>query len=626
MRKIKKFIFLSGILILFTGLSYSQVIFTQANWELSDLTPQQYQRMSKILAQTGMDSIIKVNIGDISSVPDNHINVDILETLCDSVVFKGKNVKFKSSDDYSWYGELEFDPEDSCNCRYGNLLLISKNGEKFGNIKLEGDFYTIEDLGGKNVIVQQPTNEGDIQSCGGAVQAENSGEESSSIELRNGTGNCDVTILVLYTPAADARNSNIENYGFTCVDVTNQALRNSDISSSDLDFEIAATEMYNYDETNKTFEQVLYEFSSSSIVQSRRDFYQADIVILFADDFIMDNDGTAGIAYLGPNEYSPYGVVRAIGANNGYVFSHEVGHILGARHEPCNAEDAGSHCDDSGVFEHAHTWHWDEERFCKSDITHKQRTIMYSVGGDNSDVIQHFSNPDVKVDGRSTGIENERDNALQLENNACTVANFRTGDVSLSAEIIGQSYMCEYDFACLQALVTGTPGPYTYEWKYNGTGTNWSSTPVTGTTDYYCFSTPQIPFEVGDVVFFRLKVTASNGEIAYDYHSIEIVEEGYNGMICPRSNEQIISSDLFALNPNPANDYINLTVSLKEGSNVNISLYNSYGSLVKKLNNINCFPGQNRFELDISNFKSGTYFIQVKTDNKIQRIPFIKSK
>lgn len=599
----------------------SQNIIYSENWQDVNLSEEQSTRYRKILNRVEQEAIIKVGIGNISNLENNRIELNILESECEGKIFKGKDVQYKSEDNYTWYGELEFNPEDTCVCRNGYLLLISKDGEKFGQIKLEDDYYTIEDIGGRNVIVQQPTNDENIKSCGGALTNEGI-DGGPPVQLRSG-GNCDVTILALYTPAADDAITNIQNLATSSVVITNQALRNSAISSCDLNFELVATEEFNYDETGRNFNQVLSNVRSSSFAQSRRNFHQADVVILFVDDNIMNGGGTAGIAYLGPSNNFAYGVVQSFGANNGFVFSHEVGHILGALHEPCDAHDAGANCNDSGDFEHAHTWTWKTGCLWWKK-THNRKTILYSSGAFNSDVIQHFSNPDVKVDNRRTGIENERDNARQLDANACTVANFRTGNDYLSVGINGQNEMCQYDYACLHAQISGTPGPYTYEWKFNGSGTNWNTTPIAGTNSYFCFSTPHPPFDVGDVVYFLLKVTAANGDVTYAYHSIEIEEDGYNGLLCMRSSGQTISNNLIQLSPNPTNNWLKVDASLQKESNVWIDIYNTNGVRIQSIDKGLYTEGEFSIELNVSHLHNGIHFIQLRTNEEVQRLPFIK--
>ncbi len=445
--------------------------------------------------------------------------------------------------------------------------------------------------------------------------------ESSTQSRSN--GNCDVKILALYTSAAEQASSSIENLASVSVEITNQAFRNSDISRCDLKLELLATEEFqDYDETDKTFSQVMSNLRSSSFVASRRAFHKADIVVLFVEHRIMDDPGVGGIATLGPASVSPFATVKTYQLNNnGYTFSHEIGHVLGAIHEPCNAHDAGNNCTDGdrNGFEHAHTWTY-ETGCLLWKKTHEKKTIVYSGGlGSGKHYILHYSNPDVRFDGINTGIANERDNARQLELLACTVANYETGDEQLTVGIDGQDQMCNTDYACLYSQVSGSPGPYTYEWKFNDSGLNWNSTPVAGTNTYYCFSTPHPSFGIGDVVYFLLKVTSGNGSIEYSYHSIEIVEEYDDGLLCPRSilNEEEYISDVLNLSPNPTPNFLNLEFLVKNNSEVWVDIFNTYGIKTYSFNFGFMDIGKKSIQIDVSEFPNGIYFVQLGKEDVI---------
>ncbi len=605
----------------------AQSVIYSDNWDISDLTTAQTVRYNKILNFVAEDKILPIGIDSLSFVENNRISIDIPISTCDNTTFKGKRIEYSSEEDYEWYGELEYEDTSTCTCRYGYLLLLSKDGEKFGQIKLEEEFYTITDLGeGKWVLVQEPADEGPLP-----YEAQNLpvGVQDSTFVSTRSEGNCTVKVLVLYTPAADERMASMEQLVKSSIAITNQAFRNSAISTCELRLELVAMEEFGLDETAKTFQEVLFEVSSSPSNPddpdgpARRAFYHADIVVLFVDQYIMDPQESAlGVAFLGPSSTNAYGVVSAP-RNNHFVFSHEVGHLLGAKHEPCDAEDAGDHCDDTGDFEHAHTWSYETGCWWSKE-TVKRRTIEYSLA--TADNIQYYSNPDVEVEGYSTGVEGERDNAQMLKNNACVVANFDTGDESLVVTINGQNQMCPLDNACLQASISGLPGPYSYEWKFSASGTDWNTQAVVGTTDFYCFSMPNPLFGVGDVVYFRLKVTAGNGEITYAYHSIEIVEDGYGGFACFKiktPEKQELKKLQVAPNPTGLN-YVDVSFSLQSESSVRIEIYDTKGNLVGFIDEGVQPAGTFETRIDLNGFVEGTYFLQVKTDAESGRLHFIK--
>jgi hypothetical protein len=553
---------------------------------------------------------------------DNRIPFNVLPSFCQNIVFKGKSVEYTSNQDYTWYGELEIDPNDACGCKNGFLLLVAKNGEKTGQIQLEDEIYTIEDIGGKQLITKMPTDGNNIRICGGALEEGLVGEEPI-VQERNGA-NCDIKILVLYTPAANAASSNIEAIGANGVKLTNEAFRNSNIPESDLKLILVWNDVLSINETGLTMSSVLGSLPSSPIVQAKRNLYNADLVVLLVDGAIMAPELTAGLAYLGPSNYAGYGVVKFFGANSGFVFSHEVGHMLGAHHETCDAEDAGTNCNNGSGFNHAHTWSY-ETGCLWWKKTQKRKTIMHSGGGNVSDIIQYFSNPLVNVSGNPTGIPLQRDNAATMRSNACTIANFRTGDIELSATIVGENKVCRFDLAQLTATVSGPGLPtgqsYQYEWKHNLTGTNWDATPVAGTNSALSIASGSLA--VGTVIFARLKVTTPNGTILYDFHSIQVFD---HHIICERFEAGRSLSNPIKASPNPASSSINVTFFVEERSDITINLYTTNGVLRKSVAKRTFDTGTYTEMVDLSDIENSFNYIEVINGNKINRLPIIVIK
>lgn len=80
------------------------------------------------------------------------------------------------------------------------------------------------------------------------------------------------------------------------------------------------------------------------------------------------------------------------------------------------------------------------------------------------------------------------------------------------------------------------------------------------------------------------------------------------------------SKNNFKIFPNPATDYLSLTLSTGEGiSSCLIKIYDVFGNLVlnKLTNSANC-------QLPLANFPSGIYFVEVKSGKEIYRTKFVK--
>ncbi|MBP7808169.1 MAG: T9SS type A sorting domain-containing protein [Bacteroidia bacterium] len=68
--------------------------------------------------------------------------------------------------------------------------------------------------------------------------------------------------------------------------------------------------------------------------------------------------------------------------------------------------------------------------------------------------------------------------------------------------------------------------------------------------------------------------------------------------------------------PNPANDATTIVVGLKEASNFEVVIYNSIGQMVDTYK-VNGQVGSNEINIDLSNFKSGIYFYNVKVGGSV---------
>lgn len=196
---------------------------------------------------------------------------------------------------------------------------------------------------------------------------------------------CIIDVLVVYTPAAKnaalASGTTINDKIGEAVDAMNIAFANSLIPSF---VRLVGTAEVAYDETDDASNFTALNCLSSSgcmpLAHFLRNQLKADILSLFVTTI----PGTVA----GQTGYDPsdgFNVVEwTVAARNGYwVFAHETGHNLGARHQAANPCTTAlpSDCHAYLYFEGAE-FRWS--------------TIMRTVAGGN---IQHYSNPDVSYQG-----------------------------------------------------------------------------------------------------------------------------------------------------------------------------------------------------------------------------------
>lgn len=580
-------------------------LYQTAVWNVSSLDQSQLEGYNKVLNSVPANQIFPIEIGNLGALQSGgRIKVTLPESICGETIFRAKHSEYESESNYTWYAEIE--PPDTFACSEGYMLIKSRGGRRFGEIKIEHDFYAIEDFGGINAAVKLPVLNEESGVCGGGVLPEEEEiNEEDPIEIRT-EENCDVRVLVLFTPSAETRVANIQESVQLLIAQANQAFRNSSISGPQLTVTLAAAEEIAIDETGETIRNILFSLRADATAQARRNFHDADVVMLLVNKMITDETETAaGIAFLGPFNQSAYGVARINQRDIGFVFAHELGHIFGANHEPCDAEDAGTNCEDLGTIEHAHTWTF--ERPCGflglSRCPVKRRTIMYSSGAGSTEVIPFFSNPDVFSGNHPTGIANERDNARLLRGNACTIANFRGATDELIVRILGENYVCPTSFISLNASVSGIPGPYSYEWSTTLDGVNWT---VVSTASFLSINGWE--YNVGDFIYIRLKVT-TNTQTATWWHSVDIVDTGYN-TLCLRGGEINDSyNEGVVIFPNPASNMLYIRYSLMEALKVEIRLFDLSGKLVKALS-VDKEAGNYTDEIGLENLPSGMYILQ----------------
>ena len=595
--------------LVFCTISAQSNLFQTGSWSVSSLNHDQLLRYNKATALAPSDQIYPITIGDLGhSQEGGRIKAVLPGTSCGELVFRAKYSEYQSETDYVWYAEIE--TGGSTDCLDGYLYIRSMDGKRLGEVRVEENYYMIEDFGGVNALVKAPPP-AEPEVCGGAILPDEdlNGDEEEGVQERS-NWNCNVRVLVLYTPSAGNRVNNIEGRAASAIDITNQAFRNSGIASSQLTLILAAVEEIGIDETDRTVTNTLLQVAANPIARSRRDIHEADLVILLVDKSIMQSeDNAAGAAFLGPSNNFAYGVSRVLNINNGFVFSHEIGHLFGANHEPCSAVDAGENCLSSSggiLFQRAHTWEF--KRKCGflglSKCLVKRKTIMFSESASNPDVIPHFSNPAVRVENRATGIVGERDNSRQLANTACTVANFRGGSEQLEIGILGESFVYVIDTEWLGVMVSGAPGPYQYEWRTSLDGVNWT---VASTSQNLEIRGED--YEAGDIIYVSVTVIAGGGQTATVWHVVVVLDNGQDHWRPANISDEISFKENIMIYPNPASESVQVRYSLNADSEIAIKLVDLSGKALETYR-MKRQRGENTEEISLSGLPPGVYILR----------------
>lgn len=487
----------------------------------------------------------------------------------------------------------------------GYVALVIEEDKVYGHIVAEEDVYQIysSTTQGISILVQKNKNyEG---SAAVECHSESSDLESPlnpepqpriSTERLGATHNCEVRVLVLYTPTADANNLNIVQTARDGINSTNTALLNSSVYANHLRIVEAAIEPFSppagWRETSTSLPKVMSRdvitLAGNAWVQQRRNIHGADLVVCLVGGNYSDALGNVA-DFTDPD--SAYALVQEnrVGSPN-FTFAHEVGHLFNCRHSTSS---------------HAYAKGFKTENFFP---WLKGRTILYVSPGSVFDRIPHYSNPSVSYNGKPTGVTNFADNARMLRERGCIVANHLTNNnPALAASVIGPSSGNAGSYHVFRADVSGGgAGAYSYEWRVSTSGT-----PAGGilSTGYDLWTTiPNYPYSN---MYVHLKVTSADGQVKNVTKSVFI----YPGGGFYREESEIhFTANVY---PNPTPDKIILEINSETDESAVIYIRNQMGQLIRKENE-HFVAGNTLMKYNLVDLPAGIYVLEVRTTSSTQ--------
>lgn len=513
---------LTAILILFLagfGPTYAQsLIEILPGFPTSAFTSQQLSRWNLLQNENPNDTLYVMNPIDFTRMDSLGRFKIALPGGCPTVFCQAtKRVSYPNGDYVVLANVMENDDPDGA-CSTGDLSVVRHNGTAVGMIRVDDRAFEIRDLkDGKWCLstVERDTSQMRCVSSGGGGTLHDE-HDDEQVETRNNF--CVIQVLILFDARSNALND-IEQWARMDIQKTNEALRNSDIFTENLRYEIR--DIVQFDLPNPDVGNPFRDLRRiRDANQALRNNLGADIVVYYTGNDYFDFNPSFGIsditgAALGLEglpfpvipERDAYVLVESTReARDLLTFQHEVAHLLQCRHEEQN--------DPNGEFQHGHRFWY------RSGLFGLGRspgiTIMHNVTSRRDRLINLYSNPGIEYRGAATGIAGIRDNARQIRNVGCDVANWRTG-AELSVFIEGPTSGCPFQSANLKAYITGNaPTPYTYTWEI-------STTSFMGPFSPIGVSNPNIYIPLGDVgetVYVRLTITAANGMTITEFHEV----------------------------------------------------------------------------------------------------------
>lgn len=585
-----------------------------------DFLPRDYnlQSESKRLYDLYLD---KANVSDIYLVKLNtevfsqaSININLPDQ---SSIASMTRFRSRTKTNQSWFGKMEDE--------FGIFFTIIDNhvSSKFylGNyaytmMPLEDDIHAVIEYSSTDVGICA-NNSADKDHDHDDDERPKPKKKNTNNLLHANDNDCNLRVILAFTADAEGEiMGTLDQFAQMAIDEANLAYMDSDIN---FEMELARAIRTTYNEVNtltggRSTDLARLQNATAPLnqVHDMRELYNSDIQILiregnmclplatctgacapdcqiFGEAFDIPTDTDD------PDENEGFAVVTVDGVTDGrFSFTHEIGHLQGARHEN----------------------HVDNPNFARGFLSpgtgaNRWRTLMTRQGAANCTQldacrVQLFSNPDVNGPGGVAAGAADRDNARRLDDTRNDILAFRQTDENLTLD----------NETVDNELVSNHLANHTI---------------TTGGNDVVYNSGSLGTMRAGEQVLLQHRTVIRNGSrfrAFIDLNPCETLPP--LPFTNPPEKESIIQQlnegDIFKLSviPNPAKDRITINYHLDSGLQTALYLLDARGQLVQVLENaVLKDSGAHNIDVNISALTPGLYFCQLQAGQQKATYKFI---
>jgi hypothetical protein len=398
----------------------------------------------------------------------------------------------------------------------------------------------------------------------------------------------------------------------------NDGLGNSGIFGNQIRFTVVGKRELAF-QTTIDISNDIKRLTLSNEARTLRDQYQADLVVLLTNS---NYSFAAGIAAeIGPIVDSAYAIVQTEYATATYTYAHEVGHLMGCRHQQCSVYPTRS-CDDRGDKEHG--WRWQYRNWFLG-TRYYRHTIMHNLVPEHDRELK-FSTPLVEDNDQKIGKAGTNDNVLALRQNAPIVAAFRQSAQPVYINAGGPASAAAGETIALGAAVSGGTAPFTFEWQTSTDNATYTTIPGTS-------ATVLTTMPIGSGLYYRATVTDSQGQTASSpYNFITNSSSGGGGdpcLTCPdelpgsRVAEAIEDTPMLVY-PVPATDAVTIRYTQEQQGTVALRLTDAGGKTIHSEVYDGQAAGTHTVTTSLADIPAGLYYVLLHTPGRVQTYRLIK--